>query len=157
MPNIVNHVFCLLKYIWWLNVYLFSTPFNLPSYTAPIARFFRRKILYILWSFLCHVWWQVQVIHHWSGGQYYVKFGNIGIHNKKRISQVKIIFKQKLYLEIAGHVSELNKSIKKNSASKYFLNGEKRGSQYWAYDLYSHVYSCFRPFGWSFVNMIKEK
>ena len=36
-----------------------------------------------------------------------------GIHNKERISQVKIIFKQKLYLEIAGHVSQLNRSKKK--------------------------------------------
>ena len=35
--------------------------------------------------------------------------------------------KLKLYLEIAGHVSELNKSKKKKiSASQYFLNGEKR-------------------------------
>ena len=60
------------------------------------------------------------------------------IHNKKRIFQVKIIFKQKLlvYLEIAEHVCDLNRSKKKKiSASKYFLNGEKRGSQYWAYDI----------------------
>ena len=35
------------------------------------------------------------------------------LHNKERISQVKIIFNQKLYLEIAGHVSELNRSKKK--------------------------------------------
>ena len=26
--------------------------------------FFRQIILDIVWSFLCHVWWQVQVIHH---------------------------------------------------------------------------------------------
>ena len=55
--------------------------------------------------------------------------------NKERISQVKIIFKQKLYLEIAGHVSELDRSKKKILASKYFLSGEKRGLRYWAYDL----------------------
>ena len=65
-----------------------------------------------------------------------MKFGKNVIHNKERISQVKIIFKQKLYMKIAGHVSELNRSKKKkNSASKYFLNGEKRGSRYWAYAL----------------------
>ena len=34
--------------------------------------------------------------------------------NKERISQVKIFFKQKLFLEIAGHVSELNRSKKNN-------------------------------------------
>ena len=34
-----------------------------------------------------------------------MKLGNIGIHNKERISEVRIIFNQKLYLEIAGHVS----------------------------------------------------
>ena len=66
-------------------------------------------------------------------------FEKIGIHNKERISQVKIIFNQKLYLEIAGHVSELNRSKKQIiSASrlpKYFLNGKNRGSRYWAYDL----------------------
>ena len=42
-----------------------------------------------------------------------MKSGTNVIHNKERISQVKIIFKQKLYLEIAGHVSELNRSKKK--------------------------------------------
>ena len=42
-----------------------------------------------------------------------MKIGEIGIHNKERISQVKIILNQKLYLEIAGHVSELNRSKKK--------------------------------------------
>ena len=39
-------------------------------------------------------------------------FGKNVIHNKERISQVKIIFKQKSYLEIAGHVGELNRSKK---------------------------------------------
>ena len=43
-----------------------------------------------------------------------MKFGKNVIHNKERISQVEIIFKQKLYLEIARHVSELNRSKKKN-------------------------------------------
>ena len=42
-----------------------------------------------------------------------MKFAKNVIHNKERISQVKIFFKQKLYLEIAGHVSELNGSKKK--------------------------------------------
>ena len=42
-----------------------------------------------------------------------MKFGKISIYNKERISQVTKIFKQKLYLEIAGHVSEMNKSKKK--------------------------------------------
>ena len=64
-----------------------------------------------------------------------MEFGKIDIHNKERISQVKIIFNQKIYPEIAGHVSELNRNRKKDSASKYFLNDEKRGLQYWAYDL----------------------
>ena len=65
-----------------------------------------------------------------------MKYAKNVIHNKERISQVKIFFKQKFYLEIAGHVSELNRSKKKIiSACKYFLNGEKRGSRYWAYDL----------------------
>ena len=64
-----------------------------------------------------------------------MKFAKNGIHNKEGISQVKIFFKQKLFLEIAGHVSELNRSKKKISAGKYFLNGEKRGSRYWAYNL----------------------
>ena len=65
-----------------------------------------------------------------------MKFGNIGIHKKKRIFQVKIIFKQKM--EIAGHFSVLSKSKKIFLASKYFLNGEKRDSRYWAYDLVSN-------------------
>ena len=43
-----------------------------------------------------------------------MNFGKIGIYNKERISQGKIIFNQKLYMEIAGHVSELNKIKKKN-------------------------------------------
>ena len=60
---------------------------------------------------------------------------DIAIHNKERILQVKIIFKQKLYMEIAGHFIELNKSEKKNSTSKYFLNRDKPGPRYWAYDL----------------------
>ena len=64
-----------------------------------------------------------------------MKFAKNLMHNKERISQVEIFFKQKLYLEIAGHVSELNRGKKKISAGKYFLNGEKRGWRYWAYDL----------------------
>ena len=48
------------------------------------------------------------------------------MHNKERIFQVNIIFKQKSYLE-AAHFSDLNKS-KKIIVSKYFSNGEKRGS-----------------------------
>ena len=51
-----------------------------------------------------------------------------------------MILKQKLYLEIAGHVSELNGSKKKKfQPVNIFLNGEKRGSRYWAYDLYRPV------------------
>ena len=53
----------------------------------------------------------------------------------KRISQLKIISTKKLYLEIAGYISELNRSKEIISASKDFLNGEKRCSLYWAYDL----------------------
>ena len=66
-----------------------------------------------------------------------MKFGKIGLHNKERISQVKIIFNLKLYLEIAAHVSELNSSKLKKiiSTSEYFLNGKNRGLRYWAYDL----------------------
>ena len=64
-----------------------------------------------------------------------MKFAKNVIHNKGRISQVKIFFKQKLYLEFAGHVSELNSKKKIISAGKYVLNGEERGSRYWAYEL----------------------
>ena len=68
-----------------------------------------------------------------------MKFWNIGIHNKERIFQGKIIFKQKLYLEISVHFSmfsELNKSEKHFYNQSFFFNGLKHGSRYWAYDLY---------------------
>ena len=96
--------------------YIFSTPFN-------FWHFFGKKYftladpVFVMYDYRCKsfIIRAVAILHQ------------ILEHNKETISQVKIIFKHKLYVELAVHFSEWKVNKK--------WNVEKRGSWYWAYYL----------------------